>query len=412
MASTNSTFPWKRNLAVLWFAQIITTLGFTFTLPFYPIFFQELGVDDVERAAFLAGVSGWVLGIGMGLFAPLWGIAGDRYGRKLNIVRAMVLGGAFLALSGYSQNATHLVVSRFFIGATSGVVPTIMALVAVHTPRHRLPLATGATMSALFMGTAIGPVFGGLIFDHYGMRASFWGTGLALFMAAVLVIALVREDFERPEALRHPLQPFTDLWRMSTSASFLPLLVLVALIMIGTLMVTPVLAGIVETAKGGTTSATSTGVVFMAVGVASAVSALTMGWLAGRIGLRFVFVGAAFMASASYAAPYFANSLLAITLTLAFASLFQGGLAGLLNGMIALRTPPGQHGAAFGASQVAHSVGVAVGPLTGGAAAVTFGLKSVFLVNVGVFAVILVIAAWLMGRAATTEAPATTNAST
>lgn len=412
MASTASTFPWKRNLAVLFVAQVVTTLGFSFTFPFYPIFFRALGVDEIERAAFLAGISGWVMGVGMGLFAPFWGIMGDRFGRRLNIVRAMLLGGTLLILSGYSQNPSHLIASRFFIGATSGVVPTIMALVAAHTPRARLSVATGTTMSALFLGTALGPLFGGIIFDNYGMRAAFWATGLALYSAAMLVILVVREEFRRPAATRNPLQPFVDLWRLATSVTFFPLLLMVALVMIGTMMMTPAIAGIVETAEGGSASATATGIVFMAMGITAAISSVAMGFLAARVGLRRVFIGAALLASLSYIGPYFVDGIVAITLLIAFASLFVGGLAGLLNGLIALRTPPGQQGAAFGASQVAHSVGIAIGPLIGGASVVAFGLRSVFMVNVGVFAVILVVAVLLMGRGAASpaETPSKTSA--
>ena len=99
-----------------------------------------------------------------------------------------------------------------------------------------------------------------------------------------------------------------------------------------------------------------------------------------------------------------------MTLLVAFASLFQGGLAGLLQGLIAMRTPQDQHGAAFGASQVAHSMGTAMGPLIGGFAVVAFGLRSVFLVNVGLFAVVLVVAVLLMGRGVADEAPAASKA--
>ena len=63
---TTSAFPGKRNLAVLWAVQVLTTIGFSFTFPFYPIFFQELGVEGVERAAFWSGASGWMMGVGMG----------------------------------------------------------------------------------------------------------------------------------------------------------------------------------------------------------------------------------------------------------------------------------------------------------------------------------------------------------
>ena len=59
----------------------------------------------------------------------------------------------------------------------------------------------------------------------------------------------------------------------------------------------------------------------------------------------------------------------------------------------------------FGASQVAHSMGVAFGPLLGGAAVVAFGLRSVFLVNVGVFALIFVVAVVLLRSGALRLSP-------
>jgi DHA1 family multidrug resistance protein-like MFS transporter len=406
MDATHKPFPWKRNLVVLWVAQIVTTLGFSFTFPFYPMFFGDLGVEEVERAAFLAGISGWMLGFGMGIFAPFWGIVGDRFGRRINIVRAMLLGAIFLILSGYSQNPAQLVISRFFIGATSGVVPAIMTLVAVHTPRERLPFATGLTQSALFMGTALGPLLGGLIFDAWGMRAAFWATGLGLLGAAGLVVAFARENFEKPKAaLGNPLQPFVDLAKLAMSASFFPLLALVTFVSAGILMLAPVIAGIVETAEGGSDSATATGVVFMSIGISSAVSSVVMGWLAGRIGLRRLFIIAAVLATVASAGPFFVDGLLAITALIALAALFQGGLLSLVTGMIALGAPTGRHGSVFGASQSAHSIGLALGPLVGGSAAVAFGLKSVFLVNVGVFGVVLLVAVFLLGRSVGTNRP-------
>lgn len=398
MARTTAEFPWKRNLIVLWFAQVVTTLGFSFTFPFFPIFFAELGVDDVERAAFLAGVSGWMLGIGMGLFAPIWGIVGDRYGRRLNILRALLLGGLFLIISGYAQNPTQLVVSRFFVGATSGVVPTIMALVAAHTPKHHMSVASGATMSALLTGTAIGPVFGGVIFDNFGMLASFWATGLGLFTAALMVFTLVREDFHPPEALKSPLDPFKSLWRLVGNSQYLPLFLMVMLLHSGVLLITPAIAGLVATADGGSETATATGIVFMAVGIAGAVSSIFMGWLAGRVGIRRVFIGSALGASVFSLGPFFAHGIAALTLLIAAVALFQGGLAGLLQGLIAIRTPTGQQGSVFGASQVAFSAGTAMGPLIGGAAVVAFGLRSVFLVNVGLFAIVTIVAILLIGQ--------------
>jgi MFS family permease len=409
MTPNPSSFPWKRNLVVLWFAQVVTTLGFSFTFPFFPIFFGEVGVPDAERAAFLAGISGGLLGLGMGLFAPIWGVVGDRYGRRLNILRALVLGAVFLILSGYAQNASQLVVSRFFVGATSGVVPTIMALVAAHTPRHKLSLAAGATMSALLFGTAIGPLVGGVIFDNFGMRAAFWATGLGLLFAAAMVILLVREDFVKPEAVKSPLEPFRSLWTLVGNSSFLPVLLMVMLLHSGVLMITPAIAGLVATLDGGSESASATAVVFAAIGIAGAISSIGMGWLAGRVGIRRLFIAAAAAAAIASLGPFFAHGIVAFTLLAGLVALFQGGLGGLLQGLIASKTPPGMHGSAFGASQVAHSIGTALGPIVGGAAVVLFGFRSVFLVNVGLFTIVLILALVVITTSATANSRVTSD---
>ena len=404
--SSHSTaaFPWKRNLAVLWAVQVLTTLGFSFTFPFYPIFFQELGVEGAERAAFWSGASGWVMGVGMGIFAPVWGLVGDRYGRKLNIIRAMTLAGVLMVLSGYAQTPTQLLISRFFVGAASGVVPTIMALVASHTPRERLPFATGVTMSGLYLGIAIGPVFGGLIFDALGARAAFWATGVVLLAGVLLVVVFAREEFSpaltRGRGVRAPL---ADLWRMATARTFLPLLAVLILVHGATLLVYPAVPGIVEAIGGGEATATASGVVFMASGVASAVSAVLMGWLAGRLGLRKVVILGASAAAVAALVPYFATTLVLFILGMGAMSLFAGGLGGVVNGMIALRAPRERQSAAFGAAQSAHAVAISIGPLLGGASAVAFGLRSVYLLDIAAFALVLVVGVVLLGGATRAE---------
>ena len=156
--------------------QIVAVLGFTFTFPFYPLFMGEVGIDDPARAALWSGISGWAMGMGLGIFGPVWGVLGDRYGRKRNVIRAISLAGLVLFLTGFSQEVSHLVISRFLVGASSGVLASTMALVASHTPRRRLAYAIGLIQSAIFMANVVGPIVGGVIFDAYGMQAAFFAT--------------------------------------------------------------------------------------------------------------------------------------------------------------------------------------------------------------------------------------------
>ncbi len=394
---------WKSNLIALWFAQVGTTLGFSFTFPFYPLFFEELGGLSTERAAFWAGLAGWVFGFGMGISSPIWGVLGDRFGRKLNVLRSLILGGLFLTLSGFSQTPLQLLLSRFVIGATSGVVPTIMALVAAQTPRERLPFAAGIIQSGLFIGIALGPLLGGIIYDAWGMRAAFIATGAGLWGSAVIVVFLVRENFHPAESSLGVVRPFVVLWRLSTSRAMLPLYGVVFLVLAAHLMIQPAIPGLVGIVEGGSHSGTASGIVFALGGIASAVSSVAMGWLAPKVGLQRVLMVGAVLAALSALVPYFANDYLTLAAGFAAIALFSGGLSGLVNGLIALRSPSGQHGAAFGSAQLAHAFGVALGPLSGGAMVVAWGLRSVFLFELATFVLILLVVAALLGGRRTRE---------
>lgn len=402
-ATLSRPVSWKKNLIALWFAQVGTTLGFSFTFPFYPLFFEELGGFTTERAAFWAGLAGWVFGLGMGLSSPIWGVLGDRFGRKLNVLRSLILGGLFLTISGFSQTPFQLMASRFVIGATSGVVPTIMALVAAHTPRERLPFAAGIVQSGLFVGVALGPLLGGIIYDVWGMRAAFIATGAGLWGSALIVIFLVREDFHPAESSLGLVRPFVVLWRLSTSRAMLPLYGVVFLVLAAHLMIQPAVPGLVSIVEGGSDSGTASGIVFALGGIGSAISAIVMGWLAPKVGLQRVLMAGTVLAALAALVPYFAIDYLTLAVGFTAIALFSGGLSGLVNGLIALRSPSGQHGAAFGSAQLAHAFGVALGPLAGGAMVVTWGLRSVFLFEVATFVLILLAVAALLGGRSTRD---------
>jgi len=402
-ATLSRPVSWNKNLIALWFAQVGTTLGFSFTFPFYPLFFEELGGFTTERAAFWAGLAGWVFGLGMGLSSPIWGVLGDRFGRKLNVLRSLILGGLFLTISGFSQTPFQLMASRFVIGATSGVVPTIMALVAAHTPRERLPFAAGIVQSGLFVGVALGPLLGGIIYDAWGMRAAFIATGAGLWSSALIVIFLVREDFHPAESSLGLVRPFLVLWRLSTSRAMLPLYGVVFLVLAAHLMIQPAVPGLVSIVEGGSDSGTASGIVFALGGIGSAVSAVVMGWLAPKVGLQRVLMAGTVLAALAALVPYFAIDYLTLAVGFTAIALFSGGLSGLVNGLIALRSPSGQHGAAFGSAQLAHAFGVALGPLAGGAMVVTWGLRSVFLFEVATFVLILLAVAALLGGRSTRD---------
>ena len=88
---------WQTTLYVMWFAQMVAILGFSFVIPFMPFFIRDLGVADDKLVALWSGVLGAATGLAFSIAAPFWGAVADKYGRRPMVVRSM-LGGALVAL--------------------------------------------------------------------------------------------------------------------------------------------------------------------------------------------------------------------------------------------------------------------------------------------------------------------------
>jgi DHA1 family multidrug resistance protein-like MFS transporter len=375
--------------------------GLHFHISIFPAFFQELGVGDPARAAFLTGVSAWGLGIGYAVSGPIWGMLGDRYGRRKNILRATLLGGSVLFLSGLAQTQGQLILSRVLVGATAGIGSTTHALVAAHTPRSQLAFAVGLMQSSLFLSTALGPLVGGFIFDQFGMRPAFMATGGTIWLAGLLAFALTREDFQRPSMSTGGdlLAPFKQVWRMATSRYVLPLLAMVALVQGSVQLAIPVLPVLVQEIQGGVVKAGAAGLAFAAIGFASVVSAVVAGYLGTRIGPKWVLVGGCVISSGRSIPLFFAQSVSHVVLFVGAVGLFSGGLAGMASVLVALSVPSRRQGVAFGSIQTATAVATGMGPFLGGWFAVIAGIRSVFLLNALLFCVTAAMAVTLLGRA-------------
>ncbi len=89
---------WRRNLLVLWVGTVFAGISFSLVSPFLPMLLKDVGV--VEN---LEVWSGWAFAATFytsALMAPLWGSLADKYGRRLQLVRAgMGIGATYILLS-------------------------------------------------------------------------------------------------------------------------------------------------------------------------------------------------------------------------------------------------------------------------------------------------------------------------
>ena len=368
-----SSARWRRNLAALWFAQFTAIFGFSFAFPFLPLYLRQLGVHDPGQLAVWTGLAAGASGASLAVMSPIWGILADRYGRRAMLLRAMIGGAATVGLMGFARGPIDLVVLRFAQGATAGTVAAATALVATGTPRERVGWALGVLTSAVAVGSALGPLVGGVAASILGVRAIFWSGGVLLAAATLPVVAVVREaPVKRADGPRRPATQVLREAAPGALAAVAALLVCQSLLQISNSGFQPlVVLRLLEHVSSGIEAVT--GFAFAASGLASAAAAVGYAALARRLGFRTVGVLAALlMAGAQLLAAYGPNVQTIVT-GAALAGLFYGTVGPTISTLIGLTSPAEVQARVYGVGASATAVGFALGPLGGGLLAAWLG---------------------------------------
>lgn len=363
---------------VLLVSQLAATMGFTFVLPFMPIYVQALGVEDAGSAAAWAGVINSSTAVTMALAAPLWGKLGDRVGLKPMLLRATVAGSIVIGLMGLVGSPWQLLALKTLQGCLTGTVAAATVLVSATAPAQRAGARLGTLQMVIFVAAAAGPFFGGAFADLVGIRASFGVTAALLAASALLISVWVKEERSGEEteddesvAAEGPL-PYRRL-----APSLLALFVVQMTIM----SAAPALPGLLSTLMDEPVRvATLAGWVIATGALAASVGSLVGGKLAARFGARRVIIWTLLLAGISALPQAEVDSVALLWALRLVTGLFVGTAIPVANLAIRGSVHPGRQGEAFGVAGTATSTGNAIGPLAGGLLAASFGFGAPFLV--------------------------------
>lgn len=393
--------PWVRTVVVLSIAQVVSELGFSFAMPFTPLFIQELGVTDVTEVGLWTGFMSGAFSVAMAVMAPIWGSLADRYGHKRMIQRAFFMSGMVIGAISLIQTPQQFFVLRLAHGMFTGVVTAIAALVSVSVPRQRLASVLGLFQAAQFLGISLGPLLGGMFSDSFGLRTSFMVTGVILITTGALVTLLIREP---PRERHHPERetaPDAPKERTFLRKDVLTVISMIGIVRFCHMAPQPLLPLYVQQLVGSHDHlGTLVGLVLAATGAASALSALMVGRLTARFGRRptltICFILATLI-SPLQALVGGVGQLLALRTLLGLAI---GSTAPMLQSVLVDLTPARRRGQAFGVLTTAHAAGSGLGPIAAGAVAAAWGIPAVFFLTTPVFAA----AGWLVSRIRPKEA--------
>jgi DHA1 family multidrug resistance protein-like MFS transporter len=387
------------NLRAIWFAELVAIVGFTVVIPILPLYLRELNVQSERQVRIWSGVIFSAQSIMMALFGPIWGVLGDRYGRKIMVVRAMIAGAVIMTLMGFAQSPQQLALLRALQGAFTGTVTAATALVATSVPSRRAGYALGSLQTAVYIGASVGPLVGGFIADTFGYRAAFIVTGILLLIAAAGVFIFVSEPFQTDKALGVSTTSTNErstigqrVWnQLGPVMSSAPLLAVfgVRLVMrLASRLPTPTLPLFVETiAPPNTQVATMTGLISGANALGAAIGGHKLGQLGDRVGYRSILVICALGSALCYAPQSMVGGSTWLIPLQAGAGLAMGGILVSISASLAALAPQGREGIIYGLDASVLSVADAVGPMAGGSLAAWLGLRAPFLAAAVAFGV-------------------------
>ncbi|NDJ75162.1 MAG: multidrug efflux MFS transporter [Chloroflexi bacterium] len=386
--------PWQRTLYILVFVQLVSAIGFSGIFPFLPLYIEDLGTTSGLSVEFMSGLVFSAQAFTMMLTAPIWGALADRHGRKLMVARATLGGSVIILLMAFVQSAEQLVLLRAIQGMITGVFAALTALAAASVPRDRMGYALGTLQVGLWGGVSIGPLIGGVVADAFGYSAAFYVTAAMLFIAGLLTLWGVHEDFEPVQRERAQSLGMVAAWRHVLSMPGVPLTYTCRFLSrLGRTMVFPFAPLFVkELLSGGGNVATITGLLTGASALAGTFGAIYLGRMGDRVGHRRILV----MTALAAALLYVPQSLVVAVWQLFALQLLAGGAGGgimpTISALLAGYTDPGEEGAVFGLESSIMAAARTVAPLFGAALVSWFGLRSVFVATGFMFLVLAVLA--------------------
>ena len=367
---------WKENLRVAWFGSFLTGASISLVVPFMPIFVEQLGIEG-DQVAFYAGLAISVSAVSAALVSPIWGILADKYGRKPMMIRAGLAMTITMGGLAFAPNIYWLIFLRLLNGVFTGFVPNATALIASQVPKDKSGAALGTLSTGVVAGTLTGPFVGGFIAEIFGIRNVFLLVGSFLFLAAILTIFFIKEDFQ-PVAKEKAI-PTKEVFSSFKYPRLLVNLFLTSfVIQFSAQSIGPILALYVRDLGQTENLLFVSGLIVSSMGFSSMMSAGVMGKLGDKVGNHRLLVTAQVYSVIIYLLCAHATSPLQLGLYRFLFGLGTGALIPGVNALLSKMTPKSGISRIFAFNQVFFYLGGVIGPMAGSAVAGYLGYHAVF----------------------------------
>ncbi|ABV13901.1 MULTISPECIES: multidrug efflux MFS transporter [Citrobacter] len=387
---------WKVNLISVWFGCFFTGLAISQILPFLPLYISQMGVTSHEALSMWSGLTFSITFLISAIVSPMWGSLADRKGRKLMLLRASLGMAIAILLQAFATNVWQLFLLRGVMGLTSGYIPNAMALVASQVPRERSGWALSTLSTAQISGVIGGPLMGGVIADHIGLRAVFFITATLLMVSFLVTLFLIKEGV-RPTLKKSE--------RLSGKAVFasLPYPGLVISLFFTTMVIqlcngsiSPILALFIKSMLPDSTNiAFLSGLIASVPGVSALISAPRLGKLGDRIGTERILMATLVCAVVLFFAMSWVTTPFQLGVLRFLLGFADGAMLPAVQTLLVKYSSDRITGRIFGYNQSFMYLGNVAGPLMGASVSAMAGFRWVFVAT----ALIVLVNIWQLAIA-------------
>lgn len=370
---------WKVNIISVWLGCFFTGLAMSQILPFLPLYVEQLGVRSHESLSLWSGMVFSATFLVSAIVSPLWGSMADRRGRKLMLLRASLGMAVVIALQAFVTSVWQLLLLRALMGLTSGYIPNAMALVASQVPREKSGWALGTLSTGQVSGVIIGPLLGGFMADHLGLRVVFLITAGLMTVSFLITLVLIKErvvTVKKADQL-HGRAVFAAL---PYPRLILTLFVTTMMIQLTNSSISPILTLFIkELSSDHGNLAFISGAIAAVPGVSALLAAPRLGRLGDRIGTSRVLMTALACLIALFCIMALVRTPLQLGILRFLMGFAEGALMPAVQTLLVKYSSDQVTGRVFGYNQSFMYLGNVAGPLVGSSISALLGFRWVFI---------------------------------
>jgi len=264
----------NRNLAFVAAALFLWGFGEAMFFNFVPIYLDFQFLLSKYEIGLILGAFGFFMAI---THIPA-GRLSDRIGRRPLLIGAWLLGLVSTLIMGFALALPLFLFGLFAYGLTAFVSSPLSSYVTAARGKWPVGTVLSLTNATFGMGMVLGPVIGGWIGDHYGMRMSFYVAAAVFGISNLFMIFIERQPIDHHDPDSPPLS-------LKSNKQFIVLMGVLAFAIFSMYIAQPLTPNFLKSIRG--LSLSQTGLIFTVGALGNSLMAIAFSRANPRRGFLF-----------------------------------------------------------------------------------------------------------------------------